>query len=267
MATAPGGYGDEFGGGAPRPAQSKNILWIVLIVAAVVVLGMCFIIMILTALLLPAVQQAREAARRTQSQNNLKQIGLAAHNFHDMNGHLPPRMPNGEEDPNVTAPISFHTSLLPFIEQGMLYENLDKTLPWDDPANKTGYSTVVPVYHSPSFEQKTDPSGYAVTHYAPSSRIFDENGVGMPFDQVTDGLSNTVMAGSINAGFPAWGEPGTGRDPAGGFGGGPNAFGHNEGGALILMMDGSVRYVSSSTAAGVADAIATPDGGETVPAF
>lgn len=268
MATAPGGYDSDFDGVPRQQTGSKNLLWIVLIVGAVSVLGMCFIIMILMALLLPAVQQARDAARRTQSQNNLKQIGLAGHNFHDTYGHFPPALPTGEGESDVTARISFNTAILPYVEQGRLYESLDKTIEWDAAANISGYSTVVPLYLSPLYaEQKTDSSGYGLTHYVPNSRMIDDRGAGIPLRDVTDGTSNTVMAGSVNAGFPAWGDPDNGRDPATGFAGGPDAFGRDGKGALILMMDGSVRFVSSDTAPGVAEALATPDGGETVPAF
>ena len=82
------------------------------------------IIAILIALLLPAVQQAREAARRTQCKNNLKQYGLALHNYHDVYG----RFPSGGSRPTwgQTLPnISWHARILPFADQAPLYNKLD----------------------------------------------------------------------------------------------------------------------------------------------
>lgn len=258
--------GDEFGGYRPLLQKSNNTLWIVLLVAAVCLVAMCMIGGILMALLLPAVQQAREAARRSQAMNELKQIGLATHNFHDTHTFLPPPAADGSQDPNVTAPISFHTALLPYVNQQALHGSIDKSIPWDDPINKMPYSAVVQTFLSPQYEEKTNASGYAVTHFVPNVN-FVRDGKSLRFDEVTDGLSNTVLAGQVNANFPAWGDPNNGRDPGAGFGGGPNAFGGNQGGALVLLMDGSVRFISENIAPETAKAIASPDGGEQVTAF
>ncbi|MDD3587349.1 MAG: DUF1559 domain-containing protein [Thermoguttaceae bacterium] len=87
------------------------------------------IIGILIALLLPAVQAAREAARRMQCTNNLKQIGIGLHNYHDTNSYFPPQhMGKGSWSPALT---SFHVACLPFCEQQPLYDTIiakiDKT--------------------------------------------------------------------------------------------------------------------------------------------
>src|SRR5688500_17646541 len=83
------------------------------------------IIGVLVALLLPAVQAAREAARRSQCSNNLKQLGLAAHNFHDTQNKLPSSIRPGGL---TTAPrIAGLTLLLPFIEQKNAYDKYDQT--------------------------------------------------------------------------------------------------------------------------------------------
>ena len=92
------------------------------------------VIAILIALLLPAVQQAREAARRTQCRNNLKQLGLAIHNYHD-NFNMFPRMvqgpainsTRGDEWRNYSA----HAMILPYVDQAPLYNQLNFNLMYD----------------------------------------------------------------------------------------------------------------------------------------
>src|SRR3954464_9087927 len=86
------------------------------------------IIAVLIALLLPAVQAAREAARRSQCQNNLKQLGLALHNFHDTNKKLPV----GEHNDDNNS-YSWRVWILPFIEQGPLYNQMISNGLWVPP--------------------------------------------------------------------------------------------------------------------------------------
>jgi len=86
------------------------------------------IIAILIALLLPAVQQAREAARRTQCKNNLKQIGLAMHNYHDVYGQFPLNYEatrNGDANGRNRTSVSWITASLPYFEQAALYQTID----------------------------------------------------------------------------------------------------------------------------------------------
>jgi prepilin-type N-terminal cleavage/methylation domain-containing protein len=84
------------------------------------------IIAVLIALLLPAVQAAREAARRSQCVNNLKQLGLALANYESSNGCFPP---TGSDDPGdgLDNDFSSKARLLPFLEQGKVYNALNQT--------------------------------------------------------------------------------------------------------------------------------------------
>lgn len=93
------------------------------------------IIAVLIALLLPAVQAAREAARRAQCVNNMKQLGIAMHNFHDVNSYLPSSDRPGA---STSLPrISGLTLLLNYFEQANLYNSYNQTVNWSAPLNST----------------------------------------------------------------------------------------------------------------------------------
>jgi prepilin-type N-terminal cleavage/methylation domain-containing protein len=122
------------------------------------------IIAILIALLLPAVQQAREAARRTQCKNNLKQIGLAFHNYHDVTGMFPKAEILNINVSGVGSNIGLHQSIswgysiLPYIEQGNLFNQINSKIGPSDGITTTAYpnantpllSTVLPAFICPS---------------------------------------------------------------------------------------------------------------------
>jgi prepilin-type N-terminal cleavage/methylation domain-containing protein/prepilin-type processing-associated H-X9-DG protein len=92
------------------------------------------IIGVLVALLLPAVQAAREAARRTQCNNNMRQLTLAVHNFHDVNKVFPAAQDQWVNSKGATIGCSWHTRILPFIEQQAVYQQYNFDAAWDDAA-------------------------------------------------------------------------------------------------------------------------------------
>jgi len=134
------------------------------------------IIGILIALLLPAVQAAREAARRSQCVNNMKQIGLALHNYHDTNKTFPPQaiwgVPNTASYQLGTLPAPFHhtwcTFILPYMEQQALYDSVDFTLPAWGQAPQSIVGTQVDGLRCPSdvgLDTPADSSNIAITNY------------------------------------------------------------------------------------------------------
>jgi prepilin-type N-terminal cleavage/methylation domain-containing protein len=119
------------------------------------------IIAILISLLLPAVQQAREAARRTQCRNNMKQIGLAMHNYHEVHGSFPHTISGVNAagtgaSLDVTSIQSWRTAILPFIDQAVIYNSLDLLDTPYDSSGDEAFASVIPGFLCPS-APNTDP--------------------------------------------------------------------------------------------------------------
>jgi prepilin-type N-terminal cleavage/methylation domain-containing protein/prepilin-type processing-associated H-X9-DG protein len=176
------------------------------------------IIGVLIALLLPAVQAAREAARRAQCTNNLKQFGIAVHNFHDTNGFLPSSI----RPPNLTPlpRIAGLTLMLQYMEQNNAYNAMNLEFTWGLPENSTAVLTKVSTFLCPSTpkDQRTDgipelspwvDGVNGVTDYSPTISVDQRLQAGGWVDivgpgalikndkpklaEITDGLSNTIF--------------------------------------------------------------------------
>jgi prepilin-type N-terminal cleavage/methylation domain-containing protein len=192
--------------------HDRNAFTLVELLVVIAIIG------ILVALLLPAVQAAREAARRSQCSNNLKQLALGQHNHHDAKGHTT----SSVRPPGLTPlpRVAGLTFLLPYIEQASLYDQYDQKLDWFNPANVPIVNTRVQTFQCPSTPEpkRLDgrpeqspwvggvgaPTDYSETIYVDqrllTAGLVDSVGDGLlkrndtpRFADVLDGLSNTIM--------------------------------------------------------------------------
>lgn len=181
------------------------------------------IIAVLIALLLPAVQQAREAARRTQCRNNLKQIGLALHNYADLFSTFPPGFIAGADTASTSPGWGWSVMILPQFDQAPLYNSLNVNLPIEHPANASQIATPLAAYVCPSditngaflltnssnaTIARVTPSSYAGSAGNDSSDVADLVCNGVMFrnsrvriGDITDGTSNTIVIGERSWSF------------------------------------------------------------------
>jgi prepilin-type N-terminal cleavage/methylation domain-containing protein/prepilin-type processing-associated H-X9-DG protein len=180
------------------------------LIELLVVIG---IIGLLVALLLPAIQAAREAARRTQCTNNMKQVGIALHNYQTALKRFPPitLLPMGQ----TFQPWSAHARLLPYLEETSMANLIDWTKTPEFPGNPTAARTRVPVFLCPSEVNDRERETPTITYY-PLNYVFNQgtwfiydpttgdvgDGAFMPNRafrpaEISDGLSNTLAAAEV----------------------------------------------------------------------
>ncbi|NOZ39038.1 MAG: DUF1559 domain-containing protein [Planctomycetes bacterium] len=242
---------------------------------------------VLVGLLLPAVQSARESARRTKCMNNLRNQVVALANYHASHMRLPPGRNSGKVDPEgAVLGYSWAAYTLPYLEQATLSRSLDFHLPWGAPANKKAVETQLALFQCPSSEEifsgESDYSGIngtamITTSGGPELSLGDlgkilNRGVlipclsleeGIKFGQVTDGLSNTLavaespVTSTEQDRFWASGticishDSGTVNSKRSGI------FSDHPGGAHAARADQSVSFLSSDVADSVIGALCT----------
>ncbi len=257
------------GGPAPRKPSAGGTAGVTIGVVIAIVLGVVVVCGgIMVALLLPAVQAARESARRMQCSNNLKQIALAMHNYHDTYKTMPPA---AIKDEDGTPIRSWRVLVLPFVEQQAVHNRYDFNVPWDATENQFAVDLSIPLFHCPSDPDVVNMP--AQTNYllvTGPGTIFDGE-VEPRFREVTDGLSNTVLAVERRGTGIRWSEPAdmdieTFVGLFGPNGANKNASGH-VGGINVVMADGAVRFLSFQMDPNQARALATRAGGEMISGF
>ncbi|MHB8971546.1 MAG: DUF1559 family PulG-like putative transporter [Pirellulaceae bacterium] len=226
---------------------------------------------VLVALLLPAVQGAREAARRSQSMNNLKQIALALHNYHDTFTAFPPAY---SADKDGKPLLSWRVFILPYIEQTPLYQEFNLDEPWDSDHNKKLIARMPQIFRSPNSGAEPEKTVYLGNagedgvFVPPTGGAIKSGGtpqmpLGLSFAKISDGTSNTIMTVEANDGAAViWTKPDdfvpAADNPLQGL------TGMRPGGFLAGLCDGSVRFIAATIDKSTLKALFTCSGGEVV---
>jgi RNA polymerase sigma factor (sigma-70 family) len=206
-----------------------------------------------------SVDKLREAAARTVSANNLRQIGIAMHLYHDANKALPLHAIYSKD--GKTPLLSWRVAILPYIEQLPLYNEFKLDEPWDSPHNKKLIPRMPRTYVPPGAAAKKEPGLTYYQVFTGPGTLFDGSKK-MTFQDITDGTSNTLLA--IEAKEPGiWSKPAdlklpADRDKL------PPAGGLFKSGINALLCDGSVRFLPPNPSPALLRALVTPNGGEKV---
>ncbi|MFY9251905.1 MAG: DUF1559 domain-containing protein [Fuerstiella sp.] len=214
-------------------------------------------LVLLAFLMLPLTRNARPAAYRTQCKNNLKQIGLALHNYHDAHGSFPPAY---TVDANGNPLHSWRTLILPFVEQATLYNSIDLSKPWNDPVNQQAYETDLQCYRCPSTELQSGYTNYmAITA---EGGCFDSE-TPRSLADIKDGTSYTLIVIEVPAEESThWMAPVDAGEALA-----RRMQSAHTGGAQGLLADGSVRFLSENLAEETKTALISINDGEMVGEF
>ncbi len=202
----------------------------------------------------PPLEEGREAARRRAVKQNLELLATKAGVFAFEHETLPSETPEGEE-----RVWSWEVQLLPYLEEKQLFNQIHRDVDWDDEANREVFATGVN-----SFTHYKLTAGGPTIGYSANDQLIN-NTAPVAIQNVTDGLSTTMIFGEIREHLPKWGEPGNFRDVTLGINRSPRGFGGAfPGGAFVSFLDGHVDFLSGKIDRKVLEALATPSGGERV---
>ncbi|WP_246112693.1 DUF1559 domain-containing protein [Allorhodopirellula solitaria] len=212
---------------------------------------------VLVGLLLPAVQAARTAARRMGTSNNLKQVGLALHNYHSAYNRLPPSAITDKEGKPL---LSWRVAILPFIEEQALYQKFHLDEPWDSEHNLPLAKEMPVFYDSPNVN-------LAASETIIQAVVGDEIGMRplekTAFRDILDGLSNTALVLQVNPEQAVvWSKP---EDLEIDLDNPLDHLGSAErGGFYVLMGDGAVKFFTENIDPELLTAILTRAGREVI---
>ncbi|QDV18353.1 hypothetical protein Pan153_30100 [Gimesia panareensis] len=210
------------------------------------------VFLLLIALLSPAIQYSRTQARLSMAKNNLKQMGLALHNYHDCFGCFPP---GGVIRQDGTAMHGWMTRILPFLDANPYYNMVKYEQPWVSPENILVFENQRLDFQIPERDMGLTSGGYAITCSMGNPNLLHRNH-SVRLREITKGSSHTWIAGEVAGNFQPWGYPFNWRPLGTKLCDGPDSFGQLIwDGAHLLLADGSVHFYSTETAPEILQAL------------
>ena len=223
------------------------------------------IVCVLVALLIEEPVDSSGAGQNCR--RNLRELGLAMHNYQDEHGAFP-SFRRGDE------PVSWRVSLLPSLDQLPLFDSYDQSLPWNRPPNdKAALQRVKEFVCSANYAEKHNQGWWFTSYSLPTgSHTVGDNSAGTPINRITDGLSTTLLVVEACGSQIIWTEPRdvditaqpTGINLKGSKPGHSSGWlsSYHRGGTYVTLADGSVRFLSAKTDPSILKKLATIDGGE-----
>ncbi len=183
---------------------------------------------------------AQAQARRTHAANNLRQIAIALHNYHQQHGRFPPAVLTHYQGRKLKHPLSWRVALLPYLGHQKLFDQYRLDEPWDSPSNRKVLQQMPPVYRHPMDPPGTTASAFYVL--TGPGTVF-EGSQGISLGEISDGTAQTILVVEARRNVP-WTKPEDipfdPKQPP------PKLGGYFPSGANVLFADGSVRFLGRS---------------------
>lgn len=269
-----GGSVAEAAGGATL-ACPRSVVWpfrwtviilglgISLFIAGIAIVGVTHQVVWLATMKERWFESGYAAQRRNHSLNQLRQLSLAAELLRTEHGSLPAGCTT---DGRGRLLHGWQTQLLPYLEEGALYDQIDLRRAWDSPVNAHVFQEDLDYLRNPGVNGDShDEQGYGLTHYAANVHVLggDQRRTAA---EIPDGTAKTLLCGEAAGNYPAWGSATNWRDPLWGLNRSDAGFGGPWTGATAFAyIDGHAQILPNDIDPQVLAALATPAGGESSP--
>lgn len=207
-------------------------------------LAVAIVLVLLASILVPMILKARVAARRTQSKNNLKQIGLALHNYHDVYSQLPIGWDTDTAGKTKHGPW---TRIVPHLFSSPIFSHVNFDYEWNHPTNEWIYLSHSIHLNNPAVSQTQTGDGFFVAHYAFNQQLMNQNS-SLSLQDLTKPQDQIWLAGEVREHFVPWGYPWQSRNADCPLNSTSESFGSpSADGAFVAMIDGSVRWIANDS--------------------